>query len=104
MTPYSLLKSFIPVAKNMEDFSTRQLVVLLNLHRVKGQVDYKECVRDVQLSKPAVTNACHALVTLGFVRRTKDLDDRRRVWLEITTEGRGFVNKLCGMIPGKDAA
>jgi DNA-binding MarR family transcriptional regulator len=61
-------------------------------------------VRAKTTSASLVTHACHALVTLGFVRRTKDLDDRRKVWLEITTEGRGFVNKLCGMNPGKEAA
>lgn len=55
-----------------------------------------EVARELGLSAPAVTALADRLVAAGLVERTRDAEDRRRVHLRLTTEGRLLGTRLLG--------
>ena len=56
----------------------------------------------LQLGQPAVTELVNNAEAAGLLRRTQDDDDRRRVWLELTPEGRARVDEaVAGLAQGR---
>jgi DNA-binding MarR family transcriptional regulator len=49
--------------------------------------------RRQRISRPAVSQAVAVLEKKGFVRRETDKDDRRKVWIRLTDEGRKAVTE-----------
>lgn len=63
-----------------------QAMVLRALHR-KERVSATGLAAEVGFSLPALTSSIDFLAKRGLVRRSRDEDDRRRVWIEITPTG-----------------
>lgn len=67
--------------------SPSQLIVLQLLNS-KGGATPGDIARAISLGFATVTALVDKLVARGFVSRRRDESDRRRVWVEITPEGR----------------
>ncbi len=67
-----------------------QIIVLQELVR-RREAMAGELARAARLSQPTVTALIDKLAARGFVVRRRDESDRRRVWVEITSEGRAAL-------------
>lgn len=64
-----------------------QAMLLRALHRDE-RVTATHLAVEVGYSLPALTSSLDFLTKRGLVRRSRDEEDRRRVWVEITPKGR----------------
>jgi DNA-binding MarR family transcriptional regulator len=69
------------------DLSARQLALMLMVHRRPGLHTVKRLSIDLNISKPAITRALHALGQAGFVQRTHPDHDRRESHVHLTAAG-----------------
>jgi DNA-binding MarR family transcriptional regulator len=78
----------------LEDEITPQKFLLLNslLHLKKCKVN--DLGQELNLSSGAITLALNRLEGEGLVRRTRDEQDRRVVWVELTDQGRVLIRRL----------
>ncbi|MET3575919.1 MarR family winged helix-turn-helix transcriptional regulator [Bhargavaea ullalensis] len=60
----------------------------------EGRVRMSRLAESLRLTGGAVTSASDKLIERGFVRRIRDEEDRRVVYLEITDEGRRVIGEL----------
>ena len=59
-----------------------------------GDVSVSGVAQHLRLTGAFITNVCNRLVSLGLVDKSVDANDRRRVVLTVTTEGRHRLAKL----------
>ncbi|MBC9956237.1 MarR family winged helix-turn-helix transcriptional regulator [Yimella sp. cx-51] len=77
--------------ENVEDVAPHQFSVLRWLREEPstiGALADAECV-----SRPSMTRTIDGLAADGLVQRRADQDDRRRVWVELTSSGRDAVDR-----------
>lgn len=88
------------------DMSARQQAIFMTIALQPGPHTVRGLAADLNLAKPAVTRAIDALEKLGFVRRRKDENDLRSVFIERTVDGmiwlRGFADLIIAAEAGKD--
>ena len=94
MTPRHLLKSIRPTFA-YPHFPVRSIGILLMLYLLDGQADLGEVAKLLKLGRPAMTRLMDGLSIKGLAYRTRNEQDRRRVFLSITNEGRKFIARLC---------
>ena len=68
-----------------------QLVVLQEVAR-EGEATAGEIATAVQFSQATVTSIVDRLVERSFVARSRRENDRRKVWVTITLEGRAILS------------
>lgn len=73
------------------DLSARQLALMLMVHRRSGPHTVKRLSIDLNISKPAITRALHALGHAGFVQRVHPDHDRRESHVRLTAAGVGYL-------------
>jgi DNA-binding MarR family transcriptional regulator len=66
-------------------------------HTVRGLAE------NLSLAKPAVTRALDALEKSGFVRRRRDENDLRSVFIERTVEGMAWLRSFAGLVMAAEA-
>lgn len=93
MTALSVLLKLIEDERTT-DLTVRQAGVLCALAEADGQVDFGEVSRRLCITKPCLSRAMDKLVAEGMANRISSSDDRRRVLLSISSDGRKFVRKL----------
>ncbi|WP_084397721.1 MarR family transcriptional regulator [Henriciella aquimarina] len=90
------------------DLSARQQAIFLTVALEPGPHTVRGLAASFDLAKPAVTRALDTLEKQGFVRRRKDENDLRSVFIERTVEGmdwlRGFAQLIMLAADGKDVA
>jgi DNA-binding MarR family transcriptional regulator len=69
-----------------------QAALLRALHR-ESRVSATQLAANVGSSPSALTSSLDFLVKRGLVRRYRDEEDRRRVWIEITATGRSLSKR-----------
>lgn len=74
------------------DLTTRQLALMLMVHRMPGPHTVKRLAIDLNISKPAITRALDTLSQLEFIRRQRDEKDRRNVRVMVTEAGMRYLN------------
>ncbi len=67
--------------------TTSQLIMLQIVAR-HGQVLPSTLARAARLTQATVTSLVDKLERAGLVRRRRDTEDRRRIWVEVTESGR----------------
>lgn len=73
--------------KNVErDLSGSQALILESLHR-EGKRKATELAETLDITAGAITALCDKMVTAELVKRKRAKDDRRVVYIEITTKG-----------------
>ncbi|MEM5516525.1 MarR family transcriptional regulator [Henriciella sp. AS95] len=85
------------------DLTVRQQAIFMTIALQPGPHTVRGLAADLNLAKPAVTRALDALEKLGFVRRQKDENDLRSVFLERTVDGMNWLREYAGLIVAADA-
>lgn len=86
------------VRQDGPDLSARQMAVLMHVYLDEGPHTVRGLSETLSISKPAISRALDRLVDLGFVKRAKDIQDRRNVLVRRTVRGSVFLSKFAGMI------
>jgi DNA-binding MarR family transcriptional regulator len=80
------------------DLSQRQIGVLLTIYMSPPPHTIRSMAEHLQVSKPAVCRAIDTLSALDLVRRKKDDNDRRNVFLQRTINGSVFLRDFADII------
>ena len=73
------------------DLTNRQMALLMLVYLSPGPHTVRGLARTLGVSKPVVTRALNTLGTLGYLRRERDQDDRRNVFVVRTNDGADFL-------------
>lgn len=80
------------------DLSQRQIGVLLTVYMSPPPHTIRNLAEQLNVSKPAICRAVDALSALDLIRRKKDDDDRRNVFLQRTINGSVFLRDFADII------
>ena len=80
------------------DLSQRQTGVLLTIYMSPPPHTIRSLAETLHISKPAICRAVDALSALDLVKRKKDEDDRRNVFLQRTINGSVFLRDFADVI------
>ncbi len=80
------------------DLSARQTGILLMVYLEAGPHSIKSLSEALSVSKPAVCRAIDTLETLKFVKRQRDKDDKRNVYIQRTVKGSVFLSEFAEII------
>ncbi|HEY0628510.1 MAG TPA: MarR family winged helix-turn-helix transcriptional regulator [Sphingomicrobium sp.] len=73
------------------DLTNRQMALLMLVYLTPGPHTVRGLARLLGVSKPVVTRALNTLGSLGYLRRERDQDDRRNVFVVRTNDGAEFL-------------
>jgi len=73
------------------DLTNRQMALLMLVYLTPGPHTVRGLARVLGVSKPVVTRALNTLGALGYLRRERDQDDRRNVFVVRTSNGAEFL-------------
>lgn len=73
------------------DLTNRQMALLMLVYLTPGPHTVRGLARVLGVSKPVVTRALNTLGGLGYLRRERDQDDRRNIFVVRTTDGAEFL-------------
>ena len=73
------------------DLTNRQMALLMLVYLTPGPHTVRGLARLLGVSKPVVTRALNTLGALGYLRRERDQDDRRNVFVVRTNNGAQFL-------------
>jgi DNA-binding MarR family transcriptional regulator len=73
---------------------TSQQATLLCLVRARPGLSLRELANEEGISAPSLSGLVDRLEALNLIRRVRSSDDRRRVGLELTPEGRATLRRV----------
>ena len=73
------------------DLTNRQMALLMIVYLTPGPHTVRGLAKVLGVSKPVVTRALNTLGALGYLRRERDQDDRRNVFVVRTQVGADFL-------------
>ena len=79
------------VRSGQPDLTNRQMALLLLVYLTPGPHTVRGLAQSLGVSKPVVTRALNTLGGLGYLRRERDQDDRRNVFVVRTNDGASFL-------------
>src|SRR6476469_605207 len=86
------MKALIAYVRSGEpDLTNRQMALLMLVYLTPGPHTVRGLARVLGVSKPVVTRALNTLGALGYLRRERDQDDRRNVFVVRTNSGAEFL-------------
>ena len=86
------MKALIAYVRSGEpDLTNRQMALLLVVYLTPGPHTVRGLARMLSVSKPVVTRALNTLGALGYLRRERDQDDRRNIFVVRTSSGAEFL-------------
>ena len=74
------------------DLTNRQMALLMLVYLTPGPHTVRGLAKLLGVSKPVVTRALNTLGGLGYLRRERDQDDRRNVFVVRTSNGAEFLD------------
>ena len=86
------------------DLSQRQCAILLAVYMNPPPHSIRSLSETLAISKPAICRALDMLSIHDLVRRKKDEDDRRNVFLQRTVNGTVFLRDFADLIVRESAA
>lgn len=87
------MKALIAYVRSGEpDLTNRQMALLMLVYLTPGPHTVRGLARLLGVSKPVVTRALNTLGGLGYLRRERDQDDRRNVFVVKTSNGAEFLD------------
>ena len=86
------------------DLSQRQIGVLLAVYMTPPPHTVRSLADALMVSKPAICRAIDALSALDLLRRKKDEEDRRQVYLQRTINGSVFLRDFADILLQEKAA
>src|SRR4029450_11788914 len=86
------MKALIAYVRSGEpDLTNRQMALLMLVYLTPGPHTVRGLARVLGVSKPVVTRALNTLGGLGYLRRERDQDDRRNIFVVRTKDGAEFL-------------
>jgi len=85
------------------DLTNRQMALLMLVYLTPGPHTVRGLAHRLGVSKPVVTRALNTLGSLGYLRRERDQDDRRNVFVVRTSDGTSFLEGFKRYIRGGNA-
>ena len=73
------------------DLTNRQMALLMLVYLTPGPHTVRGLAKVLGVSKPVVTRALNTLGALGYLRRERDQDDRRNIFVVRTRDGTEFL-------------
>ena len=92
------------VRSGAPDLTNRQMALLMLVYLTSGPHTVRGLAKILGVSKPVVTRALNTLGALGYLRRERDQDDRRNVFVVRTSDGTDFLEGFKRHLPAGDAA
>jgi DNA-binding MarR family transcriptional regulator len=86
------------------DLTNRQMALLMLVYLTPGPHTVRGLAKVLGVSKPVVTRALNTLGGLGYLRRERDQDDRRNVFVVRTKDGAEFLEDFKRNLRASDAA
>lgn len=83
------------------DLTNRQMAIMLLVFLHKGPHTVRGLARNLAVSKPVITRALNRLGALGYLRRERDENDRRNIFVVPTDEGADFLDAFGRLIAGR---
>ena len=88
------------VRSGSPDLTNRQMALLLVVYLTPGPHTVRGLAQTLNVSKPVVTRALNTLGSLGYLRRERDQDDRRNIFIVRTSEGADFLDEFRKLFRG----
>lgn len=82
------------VRSGAPDLTNRQMALLMTVYLTPGPHTVRGLARKLDVSKPVVTRALNTLGGLGYLRRERDQDDRRNIFIVQTEDGAKFLEEF----------
>ena len=82
------------VRSGAPDLTNRQMAILMTVYLSDGPHTVRGLARKLDVSKPVVTRALNTLGGLGYLRRERDQDDRRNIFIVQTEDGAKFLEQF----------
>ena len=76
------------------DLTNRQMALLMLIYLTPGPHAVRGIASALGVSKPVVTRALNTLGSLGYLRRERDQDDRRNIFVVRTKDGTQFLENF----------
>ena len=76
------------------DLTNRQMALLMLVYLTPGPHTVRGTAATLGVSKPVVTRALNTLGSLGYLRRERDQDDRRNIFVVRTKDGTQFLESF----------
>lgn len=86
------------VRSGQPDLTNRQMALMLIVYLTPGPHTVRGLAARLDVSKPVVTRALNTLGALGYLRRIRDENDRRNVFVARTRTGQEFLENFEGNI------
>lgn len=80
------------VRSGQPDLTNRQMALMLITYITPGPHTVRGLANQLNVSKPVITRALNTLGTLGYLRRERDDNDRRNIFVAKTDKGAEFLN------------
>ena len=88
----SWMRALIGYVRSGEpDLTNRQMALLMLVYLTPGPHTVRGLAKALGVSKPVVTRALNTLGALGYLRRERDQDDRRNIFVVRTKDGADFL-------------
>lgn len=91
----SWMRTLINYVRSGEpDLTNRQMALLMLVYLTPGPHTVRGIAAALSVSKPVVTRALNTLGSLGYLRRERDQDDRRNIFVVRTKDGTQFLESF----------
>ncbi|MFZ5705114.1 MAG: MarR family transcriptional regulator [Pseudomonadota bacterium] len=80
------------VRSGQPDLTNRQMALLLISYITPGPHTVRGLAQQLGVSKPVITRALNTLGSLGYLRRERDDNDRRNIFVAKTEKGAAFLD------------
>ena len=84
------------------DLTNRQMALLMLVYLTPGPHTVRGLAAKLEVSKPVVTRALNTLSALGYLRRERDQDDRRNIFVVRTSDGTRFLEGFRRYVRGDE--
>ncbi len=99
------MKTLIGYVRSGEpDLTNRQMALLMLVYLTPGPHTVRGLAGKLEVSKPVVTRALNTLSALGYLRRERDQDDRRNIFVVRTRDGTNFLDGFRRYLRGDEPA
>jgi DNA-binding MarR family transcriptional regulator len=85
------------------DLTNRQMALLMMIYLTPGPHTVRGIAAALGVSKPVVTRALNTLGSLGYLRRERDQDDRRNIFVVRTKDGTQFLENFKRYLRASDS-
>lgn len=90
------------VRSNDPDLTSRQMSILLAVYMSEPPHTVRGIAQDLNVSKPVITRALDTMGRMGLIKRKKDENDRRSIFIQRTVKGAVFLSELSDRIVEAD--